>query len=130
MGNPYRGEASFEVEGRTHRVHFTWNAAVAYEEATGRPLSDALLDLANGKLSARSLRAMLWAGLQEAGEDVTPKDAGRLIDRLGRKDARRILGVALRFFFPELEAEEAKATADPSQGTAVPLKGTDVPSGP
>jgi hypothetical protein len=120
MSNPYRGEASFEVEGKTHRVHYTWNAAVAYEEATGRLLSDALLDLASGKLSARSLRAMLWAGLREAGEDVTQKDAGLLIDRLGRREARRIMGVALRFFFPELEAEEAKATADPRMGTDAP----------
>ncbi|MCE9634402.1 MAG: hypothetical protein K8T90_01745 [Planctomycetes bacterium] len=44
---------------------------------------------------------------------MTLKDAGRLIDKLGRKEAQRVMGVALRFFFPELEPEDAKATTDP-----------------
>lgn len=106
MGNPHRGEATFEVDGREHRVRFTWNAAAAYEEMAGKPLSDALLDVAREKLSARSLRAMLWAGLQEVDENVTLKDVGRLIDRMGRKEAQRVMGVALRYFFPELEKPE------------------------
>ena len=113
MGNPHRGEASFDVEGKAYRVRFSWNAAAAYEEMAGRPLSDALLDVARERFSAKSLRAMLWAGLQDEHPDVTLKDAGRLIDKLGRKEAQRVMGVALRFFFPELEPEDAKATTDP-----------------
>jgi hypothetical protein len=57
---------------------------------------------------------MLWAGLQDEHPDLTLKEAGRLIDKLGRKEAQRLMGVALRYFFPELDREEAKATADPS----------------
>jgi hypothetical protein len=114
MGNPHRGETSFEVEGKAYRVRFSWNAAAAYEEAAGRPLSEALLDVARERFSAKSLRAMLWAGLQDEHPDLTLKEAGRLIDKLGRKEAQRLMGVALRYFFPELDREEAKATADPS----------------
>jgi hypothetical protein len=114
MGNPHRGEASFEVEGKAYRVRYSWNAAAEYEEAAGKPLSDALFDIARERLSARSLRAMLWAGLQEHHQDVTLKDAGRLIDRMGRKEAQRVMGVALRFFFPELEPAETKCPDPPT----------------
>ena len=110
MSNPYRGEANFEVEGQAYRVRFSWNSAAEYEEAAGKPLSDALLDIAREKLSARSLRAMIWAGLQEHHADVTLKDAGRLIDSMGRAEAQRVMAVALRYYFPELEEG---ADADP-----------------
>ena len=113
MSNPLRGEASFEIDGKPFHVRFTWNAAAEYEEVAGKPLSDALLDVAREKLSARSLRAMLWAGLQEQHPDVTLKETGRLIDKLGRREAQRVMGVALRYFFPELEKEDAKTTAGP-----------------
>jgi len=115
VGNPLRGEASFDVGGRAYRLKFDWNAAAEFEEAAGRPLSDALLDVAREKLSARALRAMLWAGLQEHHGDVTLKDAGRLIDAMGRREAQRVMGVALRYFFPELEEDE---TPDPPRAAA------------
>ena len=114
MSNQFRGEASFEVEGKAFRVRFSWNAAAEYEEAAGKHLSDALFDIAREKLSARSLRAMLWAGLQEHHADVTVKDAGRLIDKMGRKEAQRVMGVALRYFFPELETAQEKDPDPPA----------------
>jgi hypothetical protein len=109
MANPLRGEAQFEVEGRAYRLKFDWNAAAAFEDAAGRPLSDALLDIAREKLSAKSLRAMLWSGLQEQHPEVTLKEAGHLIGRMGRREAQRVMGVALRYFFPELDKEEGGA---------------------
>ena len=122
MANALRGEASFEAGGRTYHLKYDWNAAAEFEEAAGRPLSDALLDVAREKLSAKSLRAMLWAGLQEHHPEVTLKEAGRLIDRIGRREAQRVMGVALRYFFPELEPEgDGKAAGPPAPaGTAPP----------
>ena len=114
MANPFRGEASFDIEGKAFRVRFSWNAAAEYEEAAGKALSDALLDIAREKLSARSLRAMLWAGLQEHHPDVTLRQAGEMIDAMGRAEAQRVMGVALRYFFPELDPDDqAGAEADP-----------------
>ncbi len=106
MPNHHRGEASFEVDGKQYEVRFSWNAAADFEGEAGKPLSDALAAIAREELSARFLRSMLWAGLQEHHRGLTPKDAGRLIDKLGRREAQRIMGVALRYFFPELEGEE------------------------
>jgi hypothetical protein len=103
VANPLRGEASFEVEGKPYRIHFTWNAAAEYEDVTGRALSDALLDVAKQRLSAKSLRAFLWAGLQEHHSEVTLRDAGDLLAKVGRKEAQRVMGVAMRYYFPELE---------------------------
>lgn len=109
MANPLRGETQFEVEGRSYRLKFDWNAAAVYEDASGRPVSDVLLDISREKLSAKSLRAMLWSGLQEHHAEVTLKEAGHLIGRMGRREAQRVMGVALRYFFPELGSEEGGA---------------------
>ena len=119
MANALRGEASFEAGGRAFRLKYDWNAAAEFEEASGRPLSDALLDVAREKLSAKSLRAMLWAGLQADHPDVTLKETGRLIDQMGRREAQRVMGVALRYFFPELEPEEGKPPDPQAPAAAV-----------
>jgi hypothetical protein len=116
VANPHRGEASFEVDGKTYRLRYDWNAAAEFEDAAGRPLSDALLDVAREKLSAKSLRAMLWAGLQQEHPEATLKDVGRLIDRTGRREAQRLMGSALRYFFPELE----EATGSNPEGNPPP----------
>jgi len=128
VGNPLRGEASFEVAGRTYRLKYDWNAAAEFEEAAGRPLSDALLDVAREKLSAKSLRAMLWAGLQEHHAEVTLMESGRLIDAMGRREAQRLMGAALRYYFPELE--EGKDPGPPVPAAAVaPPAGAAPPAG-
>lgn len=106
MSNPLRGEATFEIDGVQYRLRFTWNAAVEYEEIAGRPLSDALLDVAREKLSAKSLRAMVWAGLQEHHPQVSLAETGKLIDQLGRREAARLMGVALQYYFPELDVKK------------------------
>jgi hypothetical protein len=104
VANALRGEAEFTVDGRAYKVRYSWNSAADFEDALqGRALSDALLDVAKQRLSAKSLRAMLWAGLQENHPEVTLKEAGDLIGRMGRREAQRVMGAALRYYFPELE---------------------------
>ncbi len=121
MTNPLRGEASFEVrpdtgEPETYRLRFTWNAAAVFEEAAGRTITETLLHLEHELFSARTLRAMLWAGLREFHPKITIEDAGRLIDRAGHEAAQRVLGPALKHFFldPEKSPDPPTGTANPS----------------
>lgn len=123
MANQLRGEAELKAGDRVLRVAFDWNAAAEFEDASGVSLSDALLNISRGRLSAKALRAMLWAGLQKHhGRDVDLQEAGRLIAEVGRKEAMRIMGVALRYFFPEIE--------EPTEGKGAGPAGAGPPPGP
>lgn len=118
MGNPLRGETSFEVDGKTFQVKFDWNAAAEYEDAAGEPISGLLGDLANDRTSAKSMRAMLWAGLRAHHAELTIQDVGRLIDKLGRVGAQRVMGHGLRYWYPELSAEEAESADPPTPASS------------
>lgn len=126
MANPHRGEAEFTVDGETYRLKFDWNAAAEFEEAAGRPISDALMDVVREKLSARSLRAMLWAGLQTHHKGISLATAGRFIDVLGRVETSRLMGRALRYYFPEipLPAGEGEDPGNPRKGGGPPPAST------
>jgi len=110
MANPHRGEASFEVDDKTYRLRFSWNAAAEFEEPAGRSFYDAADALAAGRLSVRTLRAMLWAGLQEHHPGLTLRDAGVLIERIGQVEAWGLVRRAIEYFFPP---SEAAASPDP-----------------
>jgi hypothetical protein len=118
VANAHRGETSFEVDGKTYRVRFDWNAAAEYEDASGKNIGDALLAIGGETLSAKSLRAMLWAGLQEYHRAEFPdvKSAGVLVGKMGRQTAVRVLWVALHYFYPDVVLDpDASPPADPPQ---------------
>ena len=107
MANLLRGEKNFEVDGTTYRLKYDWNAAALVEELLpGVTIGDVLMQVTRNRISARQLRAIVWAGLQAYQPDVTVLDAGRIIDKLGRRPACKLMGVALRYYFPELESED------------------------
>jgi len=119
MANPLRGEASIDLPGgRTYRLRFTWNAAAEFEASSSQTISDALTLLAESKLSARSLRAMLWAGLREHHASVDLQGAGALLDEIGRVRAMDLLGVAMRYYFPEMESAESGSDPPPPAPSA------------
>jgi hypothetical protein len=105
VANKYRAEASFQVGKKTYRLRFDWNAAVEFESASGKKLGDSMLELLKLTICATSLRAMLWAGLRQKHPKVTLSRAGELIGRIGRAEAMRLMGVALRYYYPELMGE-------------------------
>lgn len=119
MPNPLRAETSFQASGKTWLVAFDWNAAAEYEEVAKRPISEALKDVAVEQMSATSLRAMLWAGLQrEHAREVSLGRAGELIAEVGRKKTQELMGVALRYYFPEIPAAEVPPDPPPPAASA------------
>lgn len=109
MPNPHRCEAEFVARSERFQLRWDWNAACEFEAATGRHISDALADVATGRLSAISLRGLLWAGLRAHHPQLSITDAGELIPVIGRAEAMRLVGTGLRYFYPELEAEPPPA---------------------
>lgn len=114
MANPHRGETSFEVDGKEYRVRFSWNAAAEFEAPAGRTFYDAADDIAAARLSVRTLRAMLWAGLQEHHPGLTLREAGRLIEKIGHVEAWQLMRTAVEYFFPAPDPEAEKSPDPPA----------------
>jgi len=110
-----RAETTIQADGRELRLVFGWNEAATFEEVSGKALSDVLSDVAKQRLSAKTLRGFLYAGLREHHADVDLAGAGQLLDVVGRVEANRVLGVALRAYFPEL-GDDPDAAASPAKG--------------
>jgi hypothetical protein len=66
-------------------LKFRWdlNAECAFEERMGRSLSTVDLQ----KASAKELLSITWAGLLRAKPDITPEEAGALVDGENSKEA-------------------------------------------
>jgi len=77
MPNPLRGETTLTVEEKTYACASRGTPPPSTKSPPARPLSVGVQEILDGKVSARSLRAMLWAGLQEHHPDVSLKDAAR-----------------------------------------------------
>ena len=75
-----RSKVTFDVGGKTYTLHYTTNAFVEFEDETGQSVLDVL---GRADISLKTIRALVWAGLVENHEGITPKDAGRIIDEAG-----------------------------------------------
>lgn len=88
MVNPYKGESTFEVEGKTFTLKYGANAWAELEHKLGRGSIAISQDLMSWmqdpeKISIITFRALLWAGLRKYHKDVTIDGAGDLIDDAG-----------------------------------------------
>ncbi len=80
MANPYRGEVSFELEGRSHALRLTLGSLANLEDALGADGLGALGErLAQGRLSAGDICAVLAAGLSGGGMPITASALGERI---------------------------------------------------
>ncbi len=102
MGNPYRGEASFEALGKEWTLRFNTNALAEFEEAAGVSVAS----LGSG-MGIRQLRALVWAGLgfhhrkSRGGLEA----AGSMIDEVGAQGMGEIVMRAISSAFPQSEGE-------------------------
>lgn len=113
MQNQLRGCAEFTVSGKRFDVVFNWNSAVEFEEQVGKPISAAIDEILAGRLVAKDLRALLWAGLRERHPEIGIREVGTLLDVMGKREAQRVIGDGVRYFFPELAQPAEGRDADP-----------------
>lgn len=111
MANPHRGEVALG----DHTLVFSINAICDLEEALGRGISEIGVEMETG-LSMRTLRAVIWAGLQERHPGTTEKQAGDVISKVGVPAAGEAVSAAFAAAFPQAEATGGKAR--PQKGAA------------
>lgn len=93
----------FEAGGEKYTLCFSFNALCLLEEDTGKGIADLFVD----NMSMSSIRAMIWAGLQDEHEGLTKKQAGDVIDAAGIDAMKDHMANALKAAFPDMVEETA-----------------------
>lgn len=102
MGNPNRGEATFEALDKEWTLRFNTNALAEFEEVAGVSVAS----LGSG-MGMKQLRALVWAGLgfhhrrARGGLDA----AGNMIDEIGAAQMGEIVMRAISNAFPASEGD-------------------------
>lgn len=107
MANPQRGELALQVGEKSYTLRFSANALCALEDALDVSVvefGDMLTDPKRVRL--KTVRAVMWAGLQDHHPAITLKEAGDIIQELTMAKAMAAIGSAFELAFP---------TPDPTQ---------------
>lgn len=123
MANRERGEVELRAGDKTYVLRYTTNALVQLEDMLGKPVTKM-----GGDISMKEARAMVWAGLLHAHPDLTPEQAGDIMDAAGLSEAARAVGEALRLAFGSGEGKPATVTVVAPSSAGASFAGP--PSGP
>ncbi|EBA11794.1 hypothetical protein [Roseobacter sp. CCS2] len=117
-----KGTVTLNVGDQEHRLRFTTNAIVLFEETYGQNFT-AVENFARGvdvgSVSFRCLRALIYAGLSDS-TDTTLRGAGQVIDDVGFPQAMSAALEAVRFAFPEPDKTDGKDPVGNDQTESVP----------
>ena len=104
--NRAKGEAGFDVEGKTYVLAFNVNALCEVEYILDMP-TDQILKALVVSPPLHVVRALLWGGLRQHHPDIDLIGAGDLIERAGGAGAALDkIGAALISAFPEADETE------------------------
>jgi hypothetical protein len=97
-----RGEVTLHLD-KVRTLKYDLNASAEFEDATGQSITEAFQSFDDGtgkpKLSIKTIRALLWAGLLHEDENLTLRKAGELFDSYVQGDG---LVEKLTFVFPTI----------------------------
>jgi hypothetical protein len=100
MANALRGEVDLPVGDKTYTLRLSINAIVEVETLLDKGINEILATLDPASARIGTLRAILWASLQEHHPEVTLLDAGEMIGTVGAENAGPIIGDAIKAAFP------------------------------
>ncbi|MDX1170246.1 hypothetical protein GOL87_25290 [Sinorhizobium medicae] len=107
MANPNRGAVALEAGDKIYSLRFSTNSICELEEHFGKPIMQVVKEMEDqSKVSMGMVRSIVWAALLEHDENMTHKEAGRILDEAGREVIMEKIGLALQRFFPDEGANE------------------------
>jgi len=109
MGNPVKGEISFELDGKLYTFKFGTNAQAIIESRVGMTTSQ-FMNTKGENFGAGDLRLIFFAGLY-AKHQLTETEVGDLIDELGVERCSEI-------FVSAVSAANAKTKGNGSDPTS------------
>lgn len=92
MANRHKGQVARDIDGTRYTFELTVNAFCELEEATGKATLQIMQDMEEaartGDVRFRDIRRIFWAALIEHHPDMTERDAGRILGKVGSMDAQ------------------------------------------
>ncbi|MCJ8139354.1 GTA-gp10 family protein [Falsirhodobacter halotolerans] len=79
MANSFKGQVPVTHDGKTYTMALDFNALCDFEDQTGKNALQALDGMESGEVSARDMRALMWAGLKQFHPDMTLPLAGHIL---------------------------------------------------
>lgn len=101
MANPHRGQVALKAGDATYTLCLSANAICELEDHTGRSISEIATSLNGNNVGMKTVRALVWAALQDHHPDVDLKEAGRIITDAGMAETMEAVGNAFSLAFPE-----------------------------
>jgi hypothetical protein len=109
MANPHKGEVEFTLDKKVYTLCFTTNSLCELEDKLGV----SILQRNEVKANLKHTRSFFWAALIEHQQGVTEEEAGKLMDRLGLKEAVELANKAFVLTFPVAEGNGPLAEPRP-----------------
>lgn len=104
------GNATLIAGDRSYVIRLDMNALADFEEAVGKPLTDAVADLERGSVAA--IRALLLASALPRLK--TKREAGAVMEAAGMEAVGAAIAKAMLSAFPQAEAgTDSAEDADP-----------------
>lgn len=115
MANPHRGEVTLEAGDKIYTLVLSTNALCDLEDHFGgRSFVQIVSDLNSPEtMQIKTVRAVVWACLQEHHSGTDIKAAGTIITAAGMQNALEAVGKAVKQAFPD--AKEAAGGVRPRQ---------------
>lgn len=115
MANPYRGQTKFKAGEKDYTLSFSINSLCELEDLLGESVNTVAAQISNpAAVRMKTVRALIWAALQDNHPDVTLEQAGDITSEAGLPATMAAVGAAFAGAFPET-AGEAKGGADRPQ---------------
>jgi hypothetical protein len=114
MGNPHKGELSFEVDGKSYKLSFSANALCELEDALGKSLDEIISAMQSGKVRLAELRVMFWQALRDEDPERDLDFAKALLRKMPPPELGRLVGEA---FVRALPDEESAPASPPKPGS-------------
>ncbi|MDW9877325.1 hypothetical protein GOC31_20850 [Sinorhizobium meliloti] len=117
MANPNRGSVALQVGDRVYTLSYSINALCELEDLLEKPVAEIVKAIQTpAELRMSSVRAIIWAGLQDHHEGLTVKEAGQIASEAGMQAALAKAGEAFRLAFPAPAEGGAKANPRKAKG--------------
>lgn len=102
MAKELRGQATFKIDGTAYRMSYSFNAIAEIEDVLDDTMDNIVARLQDPKGIRISLaRTVFWGGLLDHHPEITVKEAGAIMTRLGIVRSLELVAEAINRSFPE-----------------------------
>lgn len=112
MAEKPNGEYTIKIDDEKYTLFYDMNALAELEEVTGKGIGEfQKMFQREEDIRISNFRALFWAGLLHENEDLTIKEAGKILSKMARHDfsgAVEKIGLAFAAAFGTSEGEAKK----------------------